>query len=69
VKWLNFLSQNPPNNDTPSGINIKKQAGGFIMKQPPLKLINITKKNDKPTLQTQITEKISKIITREYNNT
>jgi hypothetical protein len=44
--------------------------------QPPLKLINVTRSAvdgtlppDESTLQQLITEKISKIITREYNNT
>jgi hypothetical protein len=68
-------TQNPPNNDTPSCVYIRKpkRTGGLRpMKsqnqKPPLKLINITQTADKSDLQTQITQKISKIITTEYNN-
>jgi hypothetical protein len=51
-------------------IHIKKvQAGGRRMKkQEPIKLINIVQNKDKAALQKLITEKISRIISAEYNN-
>jgi len=71
------LTQTSANNDTSSGINIvfkntlkkPKQAGGLTMKhQEPVKLINITQNNDRDVLKKLITEKISRVISTEYNN-
>jgi hypothetical protein len=39
-----------------------------MKKQEPIKLINVTKTEDKSALQKLITEKISRIISAEYNN-
>jgi len=51
-------------------IYIKKvQTGGKRMKkQEPIKLINVTQNKDKAVLQKLITEKISRVISTEYNN-
>jgi len=51
-------------------IHIKKvQAGGKRMrKQEPIKLINVVQNKDKAALQKLITEKISRVISTEYNN-
>lgn len=38
------------------------------MKHPPIKIINITQTTDESALQKLITEKISRIITVEFNN-
>jgi hypothetical protein len=39
-----------------------------MKKLPPIKLINVTKTEDKAALQKLITEKISRIISIEHNN-
>jgi hypothetical protein len=51
-------------------IHIKKvQPGGKHMKkQEPIKVINVVQNKDKAALQKLITEKISRIISAEYNN-
>jgi len=36
--------------------------------QEPIKLINVVKNKDKAVLQKLITEKISRVISAEYNN-
>ena len=78
IKWLystlgdtrGNITLDPPHIDKSLGVYITKQAGGRTMKkQEQLKLINITRNSDKATMQKKITEKLSKIITNEYNNT
>ena len=60
----------PTNNDTQNHIyiNHSKNVERIMKKNESIKLINIIQTTDKSALQKRITEKISKIISSEYNN-
>jgi hypothetical protein len=55
--------------DNSYSIKMVKKGDCLMKQKEPLKIINITQNKDHSTLRKLITEKLSKIISAEHNNT